>query len=71
MASECESAKLPVTLMQTDASASVAAFHRFLIVILSGERERWVLCSLFAARELILDVVLWSSVGVGERGRAL
>lgn len=55
MSSECERAKLPVVLMQTDASASVAAFHLLFMVFLSGERFRLDLSSLSTASSLILS----------------
>ena len=59
LASVCERAQLPVVLMQTDASTSVAAFLRLFMIFLSGEREsRGLSSSLSIASELILDPAL-------------
>lgn len=58
MASECERAKFPVILAQTDANASIAAFHRHSMGFLSGQRSREVLSPVSAAGSLILGPVL-------------
>lgn len=58
MASECERAKLPVVLMQADASTSVAAFHRHFMVFLSGKRPRQ--SSFFSSTASSLILGPWS-----------